>query len=469
MADVMNGYKTVVDQVEHFVSELFRTHEDRDLPFHSFQHTLEVVDAARTIAREMELSYDEVEIVTLAAWLHDVGYFYTYRGHEEKSAEIAKDVLDRLDYGKKNIKRVVGCILATKVPQQPANILEQIVCDADMSHLAEPDVAERAERLRKEWSDHVNEVVTDVEWMEQNLSFMQEHRYFTSFAQQTFGPRLDRHMNALENAIDAMKNDGVEREPNEQGERDEKRGKKIKLKNLDTVERVTVQENEQIQERTKKLKKLKDKLEKLEGQITDEMSPAEIQTIHSSAARHDRGIETMFRSTSRNHIDLSSMADSKANILISVNSIIISIVASLLIRNLTTSQHLILPTAMLVVVCLSTIVTAILATRPKVSSGTFTQEDIDNKKVNLLFFGNFHGVSIEDYEKGMYAMMRDPDYLYGSLIKDIYYLGNVLGKKYRYLRISYNIFMYGLIVSVVAFIVASILAEAPTITSAPTL
>ena len=86
MADVMNGYKTVVDQVEEFVSDLFRTHEDRDLPFHSFQHTLEVVDAARTIAREMDLSYEEVEIVTLAAWLHDVGYFYTYRGRRARGS-----------------------------------------------------------------------------------------------------------------------------------------------------------------------------------------------------------------------------------------------------------------------------------------------------------------------------------------------------------------------------------------------
>jgi hypothetical protein len=177
----------------------------------------------------------------------------------------------------------------------------------------------------------------------------------------------------------------------------------------------------------------------------------------------------MFRNTSRNHIDLSSMADSKANILISVNSIIISIVASLLIRNLATSQHLVIPTAILVTVCLCTIIAAILATRPKVSSGTFTQEDIDNKKVNLLFFGNFHGVSLDDYEKGMYSMMRDPDYLYGSLIKDIYFLGNVLGKKYRYLRISYNIFMYGLILSVVAFILASMLVQPQSVTPAPVL
>ena len=169
----------------------------------------------------------------------------------------------------------------------------------------------------------------------------------------------------------------------------------------------------------------------------------------------------MFRTTSANHIDLSSMADSKANILISVNSIIISIVASLLIGKLDTNPQMVIPTLTLISVCLATIILSILATRPKVTSGTFTQEDVEAKRVNLLFFGNFHGVGLDDYENGVYSMMQDPDYLYSSLIRDIYFLGNVLGKKYRYLRIAYNIFMYGLIVTVIAFAVAIISSGGP--------
>jgi hypothetical protein len=89
-----------------------------------------------------------------------------------------------------------------------------------------------------------------------------------------------------------------------------------------------------------------------------------------------------------------------------------------------------------------------------VNVGRFTREDIDKKKTNLLFFGNFHKMSLEDYTWGMTEMMKDTDYVYASMIQDIYHLGVVLGKKYKQLRIAYNVFMFGLIVSVLAFMIA---------------
>ena len=95
-----------------------------------------------------------------------------------------------------------------------------------------------------------------------------------------------------------------------------------------------------------------------------------------------------------------------------------------------------------------------MASRPNESSGKFTREDIQNKRTNLLFFGNFHAMKVEDYQWGMQQMMRDADYLYGSMIKDIYYLGKVLGRKYRYLRIAYSIFMYGFVVAILSFFLA---------------
>ncbi len=97
-----------------------------------------------------------------------------------------------------------------------------------------------------------------------------------------------------------------------------------------------------------------------------------------------------------------------------------------------------------------------MVTRPKITSGTFTHEDIKEKRVNLLFFGNFFKMNLKDFEWGMNEMMNDKDFLYGSMTKDFYYLGQVVGQKYRYLRICYNIFMYGIILSVIAFAVAVI-------------
>jgi hypothetical protein len=165
----------------------------------------------------------------------------------------------------------------------------------------------------------------------------------------------------------------------------------------------------------------------------------------------ERGISTVFRIMANNHASLSQMADSKANIMISVNSIILSVVISVLIRHLAETPNLIIPTISLVLVCVATIVFAVKATRPNISEGTFTKEDITNKKTNLLFFGNFHNMTLSDYDWGMKEMLNSRDYLYGSMIKDIYFLGVVLAKKYRLLRISYNIFMYGLIVTMLLY------------------
>ena len=83
-----------------------------------------------------------------------------------------------------------------------------------------------------------------------------------------------------------------------------------------------------------------------------------------------------------------------------------------------------------------------------------------NKKVNLLFFGNFYNMSLPDYDWAMKEMMSDREYLNSSMIKDIYFLGVVLARKYKYLRISYNIFMFGLVLAIVAFGIAFVFAEA---------
>ncbi|MNV71534.1 hypothetical protein D3C71_1645580 [compost metagenome] len=173
--------------------------------------------------------------------------------------------------------------------------------------------------------------------------------------------------------------------------------------------------------------------------------------------RPERGIETMFRITSTNHQRLSDMADNKAHIMISTNSIILSVILSILLRKLEDNPHLIIPTLILLVICVVTMVFSILATRPSIPEGVFTPQDITNKKVNLLFFGNFYRMSLPDYEGGMIKMMEDRDFLYGSLIKDLYSQGVVLGRKYRLLRIAYNVFMFGIVISVVAFILASFL------------
>ncbi len=168
--------------------------------------------------------------------------------------------------------------------------------------------------------------------------------------------------------------------------------------------------------------------------------------------KNERGIETMFRTSLRNHIQLSAIADNKANIMLTINSLIISIVISFLLPNIKNDPILIYPSAVLLIVCIIAIIFAIISVIPNVTHGKFSKEDILNKKANLLFFGNFYNMKLEDFEWGIKEVMKDNDFLYSSMIRDFYNLGLVLSKKYKYLRICYQVFMYGIIISVIAFI-----------------
>ena len=171
----------------------------------------------------------------------------------------------------------------------------------------------------------------------------------------------------------------------------------------------------------------------------------------------NRGIQTTMRLASQNHLELSELADRKANILISVNAIMISIILSVLIRKLDAEPIFTVPAILFLFFTLATIIVAILATRPIITEGRFTREDVLNKKTNLLFFGNFYKSTLDDYEWAMATMMTDRNYLYGMLIKDIHQLGVVLARKYKLVRWAYNIFMVGLIASVVAFTIAAMM------------
>jgi hypothetical protein len=163
-------------------------------------------------------------------------------------------------------------------------------------------------------------------------------------------------------------------------------------------------------------------------------------------------VDSMFKLTARNQINLSSIADNKSNILISLNGIIISLGLVALASKFQETPAIILPTIIFIVFSLSTIILAILSTRPHISSGKFTRSDIKQRKVNMLFFGNFYNMKLDEYEWAINEMINDDQYTYSAMAKDQYFLGKVLAKKYKLLRWAYNIFMVGLVVSVVAFL-----------------
>lgn len=191
-------------------------------------------------------------------------------------------------------------------------------------------------------------------------------------------------------------------------------------------------------------------LEILKERIAKRITKAKMKAAKSKS--YSRGVDSMFKLTARNQINLSHIADNKSNILISLNGIIISLALATLVSKFKQEPAIIVPTIIFIIVSLSTIVLAILSTRPNISSGKFTREDIMLQKVNLIFFGNFYNMKLEEYEWAVAEMIDNDPYLYSTLTKDQYSLGTVLARKYKLLRWAYNVFMVGLVISVGAFL-----------------
>lgn len=171
-----------------------------------------------------------------------------------------------------------------------------------------------------------------------------------------------------------------------------------------------------------------------------------------------RGIDTLYRTTYRNHINLSSIADGKANMMISINTIILSVIVTFTGTGFSFSgsysiEHLryILPIFILLFGCLCSVVFAIISARPNVTQQETGKEEIKERTSSILYFGNFVNVKLTNFLDNLNLMKKDQNLLYDNMAIDVYYLGKVLKNKYRLIHISYTIFMSGLVLSVLAF------------------
>jgi hypothetical protein len=312
------------------------------------------------------------------------------------------------------------------LPQTAANRLEEIVCDADLFHLGTDDFSEYNKLMRKEVEAKKGISIDKNEWRKSTIRLFESHHYYTDYCQVLLNDKKKENLDKLRAKLATKEKKSDQDPPSASTGKEDK-----KLANTSVPSET--------------------------GSSAPQGTAPAQKKKEDKKNRPERGIETMFRITSGNNQRLSDMADNKAHIMITVNSIILSAIISLLLRKLEEYNFLRWPTYLILTVSVLTIIFSILATRPSLPQGRFTQADIDEKKVNLLFFGNFYRMNLDDYTSGMLQVMNDRDFLYGTLIKDVYSQGVVLGRKFRLLRISYNIFMYGLISSVIAFVAATII------------
>lgn len=385
----------LIDKTKQYVQDVLTEKLPGNCLYHNLTHTKRVFKSTKEIADNSDLNDKDQEILLLSALLHDIGYIDGCEGHEARSVEMARSFLGELGMDEADLQKVADNIMATRMEAQPGNKMESILRDADASHFGKEYFQEASEFLRLELRMQGIKDMNKRSWLQGNIELLEnKHQYYTDYAKEHWDP--------------------------------------VKRINIETMKKEAAALDQ--------IKKDKKKQERQSAKLQDP----------------DKAIQSVFRVTLRNHIKLSDIADTKANILLSVNAIIVSIALSNLIPKLDnpSNQYLIVPTIIFLFFTVVSIVLSVMATRPNVTSGKFTREDVEQKKVNLLFFGNFHHMNLDQYEWAMNEMLKDKEYIYSSLTKDLYFLGLVLNRKYKILRLTYSIFMIGIIVSVIAFSVA---------------
>ncbi len=392
---------SLIDESYAFVKAQFeKVQSKNELLYHNWDHTKFVYNSAMRITDNSEVSEQEREWIAIAALFHDIGYLEGADNHEEKSAQSVEQFLSERNYSQMGIDRIKQLILVTNLTKEPEDLSQKIMKDADLAHLGDENYMSIYMNLRAEMGKMDAHVQSDDEWNRNCCKFMRAHKYYTDFAKTHLRPKKMENIQKLE---DQLKTDEI----------------------IAPTEEVLSEEN--IEKKKKKKKKKNPDIP-------------------------EKGIETMFRVSLRNHLNLSRLADNKANTLISVNAIIISIVLSALFPKLDSNPYLIYPCIILLTFTVATVIISILSTIPQTSHGQLSKEKIANKEGNILFFGNFHNMPLDDFEWGIEELMQDRDYLYKSLSRDLYFLGKVLHRKYKLLRISYIVFVTGLFVSISAFI-----------------
>jgi len=177
-----------------------------------------------------------------------------------------------------------------------------------------------------------------------------------------------------------------------------------------------------------------------------------IESINKKGLGTNRGVETLFRSAYRVQMDLTGLADNKANMMISINGLIISIIIAAVAPKLDANPWLLIPTTVFLLGTLVSIVYAIVAARPRVSSVPITLEDLEHSNGNILFFGDFANLSQDDFTAGMIDLIQDKTVVYETMIRNLYGLGSVLKKKFALLKVAYTAFMIALVLGVTSFI-----------------
>ena len=389
--------RPITGQARDFALRLFGQRQDGRLLVHNYTFAAAVANQVQAIARSEGTGPEVEEQALLAAWLFPTGYLYDYRDPAHFSAELAQQFFSQADYPGEKQEQVLNIILSVTEGRSPAGEAERILSDAVQAatYLQEGEEGLPLLRLEREFLLGQPQY-SRAEWAKILLEELLRVKLHTHHGQAHFQPALAQAIQSCRRVLDKQRAKEEAAEP--------------------PAGRF--------------------------GGLEPDMPV--------------RGVQTFFRTNYRNHINLSAIADNKANIMISVNAILVSVLITFLsYRNIgENTPQILLPVVLFLVTGMASLIFAVLSARPKVTM--LNQEGTPPEEVrrNVVFFGNFVNLQLDQFEEAMEEVFNDNELLYGNMVRDLYYLGKVLDKKYRYLSISYNIFMAGFIATVGTFLIA---------------
>lgn len=177
---------------------------ERDLPenlhYHGVHHTRDVIKSAERIARSEGLDEEHIMLIKTAALFHDAGFLRKYWKNEPQGVELAHEILPKYGYTLQQIEMIEGMILATAIPQNPTNLFEEIICDADLDYLGREDFEPIAHTLFQELHEY-GKMKTEAEWDKIQISFLEKHRYFTETNKNTREAAKQAHIEVIKKRV----------------------------------------------------------------------------------------------------------------------------------------------------------------------------------------------------------------------------------------------------------------------------
>ena len=394
----MDQYTSIVTGALAYANDFFNANHHTNLVFHNYQHASTVVEIIQQIASNESILTDDRNAAQLAAIFYNIGFANDPNNFSFEAINAANNYIDSSQIDQKLRTDVHKCLKVLDENNFAASESQKLFLDGINAHELASNLETSASIQKMEMELIGEKKISNISWNEQRLNRLLKTKFHFPYTKINFEPNLANSLLTYKQKVERNKLNGPKGWDIDQ------------LRNFQSIER----------------------------------------KIPNSAN------QTFFRTNYRNHINLSAIADNKANIMISVNAILISVLISVLsYRNITeTNPKVLMPVVIFLFSGLASLVFAVLSARPKVTRINEGVRDKKDIQKNITFFGNFVGMKLEEYEEAMDGMLRDSELVYGNMTRDLYYLGQVLDRKYRFLTMSYNIFMVGFAATVLTFMVA---------------